>query len=270
MKKKFSLILLLLALSSVALAQTAVIRSGSLKVYELPDTGSNIVTKLSAGDTVRVIEQQGNWAKLQLPGKSMGWLPLTRSIATVLTKKPRQSQGAVAPQPSLPSATDSITNTEDAGRCDALQSRRATPAADLNLGISFTLGAVGENFAYSGRFLYRSLPSFYLEGSFQHVPGDVAASLLLHSNLLYDFSLSREAGWNGWLTAGIGVISTSPTKTVGAKSVSNMEINYGIGVRRYLKHRTYLRADLRRFSVLLDNGTKNYVEFALGIIIGIR
>ena len=139
---------------------------------------------------------------------------------------------------------------------------------NLNLGISFSLGALGENFAYSGRFMYRTLPKIFIEGAFQHVPGDVAASLLVHSNLLYDFSVAPR--WDGWITGGVGVISTSPTKTVGAKSVSNMEVNYGIGVRRYLKHRTYLRGDLRQFSVMTDNGTKNYIEFAFGIVIGVR
>jgi len=292
MKKRFLFAWAIIAVSSVALAQTAVIRSGALKAYEAPDESAREVMTLTVGDTVKVAERQGAWVKLRLPGKRFGWMRLTESASQTLFKKSRPAQngnGLRPPQNQSPDAPTSLATAVAPGvageglapeqslrEMPASETQMQTaptfvrPANDLTLGISFTLGAIGENFAYSGRFLYRSLPSLYLEGSFQHVPGDVAASLLLHSNALYTFSLSREAGWEGWITGGLGVISTSPTKTVGAKSVSNMEINYGIGARRYLKHRTYLRADLRQFSVLLDNATKNYVEFAVGIIIGVR
>jgi hypothetical protein len=215
-------------------------------------------------------------------------MQLTESTSAALFKKNRQAQSRAvlppSPTPEEQSAQPDIpANAQPAEEMPSSSSLRNAPAGepdiqselrrldanpDLNLGISFSLGALGENFAYSGRFLYRTLPKIFIEGAFQHVPGDVAASLLLHSNLLYNFSLAPR--WDGWFTGGVGVISTSPTKTVGAKSVSNMEVNYGVGARRYLKHRTYLRADLRQFSVLVDSGTKNYVEFAFGIIIGLR
>lgn len=287
MKKKFFLVSLLVALSSVAWPQTAVIRSGSIKVFDTPQANAKIVTTLSAGDTVKVVEQRGTWAKLQLPGRRAGWMQLSESTSAALFKKNRTSQSLNAMQPTprpeeqtpAPAAAAGEPPVEDSSAL-SLRNMPANEAEsrtdlgvsgineDLNLGISFTLGALGENFAYSGRFLYRTLPKVYIEGAFQHVPGDVAASMLLHSNLLYNFSLAPR--WDGWITGGVGVISTSPTKTVGAKSVSNMEVNYGIGARRYLKQRTYLRADLRQFSVLVDSGTKNYVEFALGLIIGVR
>jgi hypothetical protein len=253
-----------------------------LKVYNFPEERAKKVMTLTEGDTVKVVDQQGSWVKLQLPGKRFGWLQITESTSALLGKKTRKAQGFSAPPtqrveaPALitepaPEITEAVAPAEQSPRRETQMQTGlglSESSTDLNLGISFTLGALGESFAYSGRFLYRSLPSLYLEGTFQHVPGDVAASLLLHSNLLYSFSLAPR--WEGWLTGGVGIISTSPTKTVGAKSVSNMEVHYGVGVRRYLKHRTYLRADVRQFSVLVDGGTKNYVEFAFGIIIGVR
>jgi hypothetical protein len=285
MKTKFVAAAMLVLLSPAAWSQTAVIRSGSLKVYDAPQAGARVITTLSDGDTVKVIEQRGTWAKLQLAGKRAGWMQLSESTSAALFKKSRKAPVA-APEPSAPKQDEQPLAVPPA---DLLQeatssasSMRNPPAgepleqtaglsdanADLNLGISFSLGALGENFAYSGRFMYRTLPRMFIEGAFQHVPGDVAASMLLHSNLLYDFSIARR--WDGWITGGVGVISTSPAKTVGAKSVSNMEVNYGIGARRYLKHRTYLRGDLRQFSVMTDDGTKNYIEFAFGIVIGVR
>jgi len=288
MKLKLILTSVLAMWISVAWSQTAVIRSGSLKVFDAPQANARLLTKLSEGDTVKVIEQRGNWAKLQLPGKRVGWMQLSESTSAALFKKNRGSQIANAlPQTpkSFESAVspDSLTNDQSSEETSLMSRLRNMPASEqemqigrghsdtntnLNLGISFSLGALGESFAYSGRFMYRTLPKIFIEGSFQYVPGDVAASLLVHSNVLYDFSVAPR--WDGWITGGVGVISTSPTKTVGAKSVSNMEVNYGIGVRRYLKHRTYLRGDLRQFSVITDNSTKNYIEFAFGIVIGVR
>jgi hypothetical protein len=288
MIKKIVAASLLAALSPVAWSQTAVIRSGSLKVYDTPLTTGRIITTLSDGDTVKVIEQRGTWAKLQLAGKRSGWMQLSEATSAALFKKNRKAQSPTpAPQvrklteQSAPSSTASSELLEE--ELSSASSMRNQPAGEpevqagagladietpLNLGISFSLGALGQSFAYSGRFMYRTMPKIFIEGAFQHVPGDVAASMLIHSNLLYDFALAPR--WDGWITGGVGVISTSPTKTVGAKSVSNMEVNYGVGARRYLKHRTYLRGDLRQFSVITDNGTKNYIEFAVGIIIGIQ
>jgi len=288
MKLKLILTSAVLMWISVGWSQTAVIRSGSLKVFDAPQANARLLMKLSEGDTVKVIEQRGAWAKLQLPGKRVGWMQLSESTSAALFKKNRGPQNVNAlPQAAKSVETavrqDSLTNDETAEQTSLISSLRNMPVSEqemqigrgqpdtnsnLNLGISFSLGALGESFAYSGRFMYRTLPKIFIEGAFQHVPGDVAASLLVHSNLLYDFSVAPR--WDGWITGGVGVISTSPTKTVGAKSVSNMEVNYGIGVRRYLKHRTYLRGDLRQFSVMTDNGTKNYIEFAFGIVIGVR
>lgn len=288
MKLKLILASVLAMWISVAFSQTAVIRSGSLKVFDAPQANARLLMKLSEGDTVKVIEQRGAWAKLQLPGKRIGWMQLSESTSAALFKKNRGAQNANALNQApksieQPVRSDSLATRQTSEQASLMSSLRNTPASEqemqvgrghadtntnLNLGISFSLGALGESFAYSGRFMYRTLPKIFIEGSFQHVPGDVAASMLVHSNLLYDFSVAPR--WDGWITGGVGVISTSPTKTVGAKSVSNMEVNYGIGVRRYLKHRTYLRGDLRQFSVMTDNGTKNYIEFAFGIVIGVR
>jgi hypothetical protein len=288
MKIKFILIPVLAMWTAAAWSQTAVIRSGSLKVFDAPQANARLLMRLSEGDTVKVIEQRGNWAKLQLPGKRVGWMQLSGSTSAALFKKNRGSPGMnVSPQApkstEQPIRADTLVNDQTAEQISLMSKLQSMEASEqemqsgraraetnthLNLGISFSLGAVGESFAYSGRFMYRTLPKIFIEGSFQHVPGDVAASLLVHSNLLYDFSVAPR--WDGWITGGVGVISTSPTKTVGAKSVSNMEVNYGIGVRRYLKRRTYLRGDLRQFSVMTDNGTKNYIEFAFGIVIGVR
>jgi len=286
--KKFIFVALLIALPVLAFSQTAVIRSGSLKVYDAPQASARVLMTLSDGDTVKVIEQRGAWAKLQLSGKRIGWMQLSESTSAALFKKNRKPpMPTVTPPPKHleapgtdpgammdaqpPEAGTSMASLRNApAREPEIQNEfgRVESSTDLNLGISFSLGAMGESFAYSGRFMYRTLPKVLIEGSFQHVPGDVAASMLLHSNLLYDFALASK--WDGWITGGVGVISTSPTKTVGAKSVSNMEVNYGIGARRYLKHRTYLRGDLRQFSVFTDKGAKNYVEIAFGIVIGIR
>jgi hypothetical protein len=68
----------------------------------------------------------------------------------------------------------------------------------------------------------------------------------------------------------VGVINTVPIQSAGGKSVSNMAVNYGLGVARHLKNSNWLRADVRQFSALRKQGTVNFIEFTVGLDIGIR
>lgn len=239
--KRWWTVVLLACLNTVAWAQPAVIRTGYLKVFESPEAGAPKVMTLTAGDTVEVVEQQGAWVKLQLPDKRFAWMQLAESPRPAPSQKSRRTQ--------------STTTLQQA-------------SADMNVGISLTLGSFGENFAPAGRFLYRTLPEVYIECVLQHAPGEMAGLWLAHSNLLYSFSLAPR--WHGWITGGVGVMSTPVATTVGAKTISNMDLNYGIGVMRHIRHRIYGRGDIRRFSVLLEESTKNYLEVSAGVIIGLH
>ena len=287
-ERRIALLTILMGLQEVAWGQTAVIRTGYVKVYESPQDGARKLTTLTIGDTVRVIEKQGAWVRLQLPDKRAGWMQLAETARGGPSETAqRQDTKAFAPRVNsgMHEAATPVTGTDQEARetSGASQSPGNAPAAvpaihsglgtsdadaDLNLGVSFTLGALNSEFAYSGRFLYRTLPRVYLEAAFQHVPANSGSSFLVHSNLLYGFALSRR--FEGWLTGGVGVVSTAPSKAVGAKSVSNMELNYGIGVRRQFARRANLRADVRRYAVLLNTQTKNYLEYAVGVMIEVK
>jgi hypothetical protein len=135
-------------------------------------------------------------------------------------------------------------------------------------GLSLGLGVFGGDFSYIGRFFYRNLKALYLEGTFQYVAGQIASQYLMHANARYVRPIRLR--FNGYATAGVGVINTVPIQSAGAKPVSNMAFNYGVGVARQLKSNNWLRADLRQFSVLRQQGTVNFIEFTVGLDIGIR
>ena len=135
-------------------------------------------------------------------------------------------------------------------------------------GLSLSHGTFGGDFSYVGRFFYRNLRWVYLEGTFQYVAGSIASQYLMHANARYMRPLRGR--FDGYATAGVGVINTVPIQSAGGKSVSNMAVNYGVGVARKLKNNNWLRADLRQFSALRTQGTVNFIEFTVGLDIGIR
>lgn len=221
-----------------ASAQSAILKDKTAPLFELPSLQSKLVGVLSAGDTVRILQIRSGWVQLATRKPLKGWMRTGAKAAShffPLTKK---------------------TRAEIAGK------------APYDGGLVLGLGTLGGDFAYVGRFYYRNLPRWELEGSFEYVAGQIASIYLMHANTRYLRPFKNR--FEGYATAGVGVINTVPIQSAGARSISNMALNYGLGVQRRLNNNNWLRADLRQFTAVRKQGTLNFLEFTVGIAIGVR
>lgn len=200
-----------------------------------------MIAVLNAGDTVRVMQTSKGWAQLKTR-KQFGWMRIGSKRA----------------------AHFSFLNKKN-GEENAFNSESAAP---YDGGVVLGLGTLGGDFAYIGRFYYRNLPRWELEGSLEYVAGQIASIYLMHVNTRYVRPVARR--FEGYATAGTGVINTVPIQSAGGKTISNMALNYGIGVQRRLNHSNWLRADLRQFTAIRKQGTLNFLEFTIGLSIGVR
>lgn len=225
--------------SSVSLAQIALLQSKTSPLYETPSIQSKMIAVLAAGDTVRILQTRSGWVQLQTR-KLKGWLRTGAKAGSHFT---------------LLSSKNSQENFK-AG------------ASPYDGGVVLGLGTLGGDFAYIGRFYYRNLPRWELEGSFEYVAGQIASIYLMHANTRYVRPVARR--FEGYATAGVGVINTVPIQSAGGKTISNMALNYGLGVQRRLNNKNWLRADLRQFTAIRTQGTLNFLEFTVGIAIGVR
>ena len=240
-----------------ASAQTAILKDAATPVKEKPSQASPLIATLASGDTVRFLMMSGPWVKIAFHGKREGWM--------FIGARPAPDE---APQASVSNggATTSATPPHPP------PARGPAPVPGIpstDGGLSFHLGSFSGDFTYVGKFYYRSMPALYLEGTFQYVAGDIASLYLMYGNLKYVRPIGQR--FDGTLTAGVGVINTIPIQSAGSKSASNMAINYGAGLQRHLKNNNWLRIDLRQYLALLKrNGTATFLEFTVGIAIGIQ
>jgi hypothetical protein len=233
-------------------AQTAVLKDHVTPIAEQPSPKSRVIAVLAAGDSVRILKTDGAWMQVAFRGKKKGWMFVG-------------ANNTLAPKPKNETRVEEKTG-EKQNLTAGVSPADVRPATDG--GVSFHLGAFSGQFTYVGKFYYRSIPSLYVEGTFQYVAGEIASFYLLHGNAKYVRPLSRRL--DGTLTAGLGVINTVPIRSAGGKSVSNMALNYGLGLQRHLKNNNWLRADLRQYAALRKQGTATFLEFTVGVAIGIR
>ncbi len=245
---------------SPARAQFAVLKDDATPLYEKPSLQSKLVTVLSAGDTVRIEKKQNGWARLRFRKKQRGWMQLRARTA--------QNGAAASAKVSGDTQKFSADQLAVSRRNAGFATKPVTKPPPVDGGLSLSLGVFGGNFSYVGRFFYRNLKALYFEGTFQYVAGSLASQYLMHANGRYVRPISLR--FEGYATAGVGVINTAPIQSAGGKSVSNMAFNYGLGVARQLKNDNRLRADLRQFTALRKQGTVNFIEFTVGLDIGIR
>jgi hypothetical protein len=246
------LVVWLSLLNVSALAQTAILKDAATPIAEQPSPKSRVIAVLAAGDSVRILKTEGAWMQVAFRGKKKGWMfvGVNNTLAPKSKNETRVEEKKVEAQ------------NPAAGALPA----DVRPATDG--GVSFHLGTFSGQFTYVGKFYYRSIPSIYVEGTFQYVAGEIASFYLMHGNAKYIRPLSRRL--DGTVTAGLGVINTVPIRSAGGKSISNMALNYGVGVQRHLKNNNWLRADLRQYAALRKQGTVTFLEFIVGVAIGIR
>ena len=239
-----------------ARAQIAVLKVDATLLYEKPSTESRLLAVLSAGDTVHVLKRQDGWTQLRFRSRQTGWMQVRNRRGRNGANDEAQNQ--LSHQLAFADRNGGFATT-------STMARKQPP---VDGGLSLGLGVFGGDFSYIGRFFYRNLKTLYVEGTFQYVAGQIASQYLMHANARYMRPIRLH--FNGYATAGVGVINTVPIQSAGAKSVSNMAFNYGVGVARQLKSNNWLRAELRQFSALRQQGTVNFIEFTVGLDIGIR
>lgn len=227
--------LIMLGCNFTAQAQIAVLKDKETPLYEMPSTTSRKLAILAAGDTVRVLQNRGLWIQLTSRDQRKGWIYLGKNPE--LNRKPKRPATLWTPEPLPPG------------------------------GISFHLGAFSSAFTYVGKISYRNLPRMDIETTLQYATSKVASFYLLYGNVRYLRPLKPR--YDGWLTAGAGVINTVPLSAANNDARSNMVINYGLGVQRHLRGNNWLRADLRQFNAFANQGLVNFVEFTVGITIGV-
>lgn len=223
---------------AAASAQIAIIKDKTVPLFELPSLQSKLLGVLSAGDTVRILQTRSGWVQLTTRKPLKGWM----------------RTGAKASSHFLPLAKKSRAEI--------------TGNAPYDGGLVFGLGTLGGDFAYIGRFYYRNLPRWELEGSFEYVAGQIASIYLMHVNTRHVRPLKNR--FDGYATLGVGVINTVPIQSAGGKTISNMALNYGLGVQRRLNHSNRLRADVRQFTAIRQQGTLNFLEFTVGLALGVN
>src|SRR5262245_17781614 len=207
-----------------ARAQIAVLKEDATLLYEKPSTQSRLLAVLSAGDTVRVLKKQDGWAQLSFRAKQTGWIQM------------RNRRGQAGSNGTNEDAQDLTLNqlaASDRNAGFSTKTAMARKQPPIDGGLSLGLGVFGGDFSYIGRFFYRNLRTLYLEGTFQYVAGQIASQYLMHANARHVRPIGPR--FTGYATAGVGVINTVPIQSAGARSVSNMAFNYGVGVARQLK-----------------------------------
>jgi hypothetical protein len=245
------LVVWLIATSAAALAQTAILKDAATPIAAQPSPQSKVIAVLAAGDTVRILKMSGAWVQVSFRDNKTGWMFVGSN--GVSTAKP-------------PTETAVKGKGVEEPRSTTLTAAASRPLTDG--GVSFHLGAFGGQFTYIGKFYYKTLPSIYVEGTFQYVAGEIASFYIMHGNAKYVRPIASRL--DGTLTIGVGVINTVPISSAGNKSVSNMAFNYGLGVQRHLKNNNWLRLDLRQYAALRPQGLATFFEFAVGVAIGIN
>ncbi|RMF69298.1 MAG: hypothetical protein D6743_02045 [Calditrichaeota bacterium] len=248
-------------------AQQAVIVMDGVKLYSLPMVEDSPVAVLARGDTVRVIGQRGGWVKVEFAEGQKGWMRLQvpRKRAPHHSRSKRQNNGL---------AGNGVAKTKapvGSARPDRIR-KKPKPRPDLSdgsyrrFGYSFGMGFVESDFSYNWKFVFQSTRRLALEGSFKHVLGSAADSYFIMANWTYLLDEKKEL--LPYLTAGLGVINTVPDRSIDADAVSNMAINYGIGVRKHFKRNMSFTLTATQFTAFVGKGTKNFREFRFGFLVG--
>ena len=141
-------------------------------------------------------------------------------------------------------------------------------ALDDYLGRNFELGFATGDFdgdqAFTARGGYRLSDHFLAELALTQVSGTFSSTTLYNANLL----VMPAATWrvSPFFTLGIGRFENDPKDVlVDDDEINEWAANAGVGVRAYLTRRFLLRADYRRYTVMVDDDkNEDFDEWGLG------
>jgi hypothetical protein len=269
--------------TSLCWSQHAVISRDTVEIYDLPGIAANPVAVLSKGDTVRVIGQRGNWIKIVYQNQSRAWMPIDiekpeyRGETTGDELEPGKditsdaNQGIVHGQQVFAAAPvpDRIIADPEPEQPVTEPTPRAPdfgPRSPGRFGYSFSAGLMESDFAYSWRFVFHTTPKLTMNGMFKHVLGEAADSYIMLTS--FNWFFSRQAKTLPYFTAGMGVITTVPERSIDLDSVSHMMLNYGIGIRQYVHKSISLTFGVSQNTVFVESQTNHFREFSFGFLVG--
>jgi opacity protein-like surface antigen len=164
-----------------------------------------------------------------------------------------------------------------AQRADSLVEASRPSFINLNDAVTFEIaphtGLMGKSGTF-GLCLSMNYSSFNLELSGKQVIGKLANLYPLSINAI--LNLSTRSRLIPYGTAGIGLLLTVPTATIGDETVSSMAINFGAGARYYFTKSFGIRTEVKQYitNVKSSRDLKEemmlFQEISLGVTFMVR
>ena len=220
--------------------RVVVLKNAKTIIFELPSMASRQIALLPRGTRVKLLQRSGGWIQLAFGHKRSGWMQLEK-------------------------ASNARSAINKAGHdMDAFPPESKVIPAESKGGLSFHMGFLSGDFSYLFKFYYKNRPRWHLEGSFQYVADRVLSIYIMDANFKYLWRIRNS--YMSYVHSGFGVLTNVPVKSAGAKSISNMAFNYGIGIQKPLKRTTAARFDIRQFLVLGNQGLSSFMEFSARLV----
>lgn len=148
---------------------------------------------------------------------------------------------------------------------------------NLNDGVSFEIaphtGLMGKSGAFGLR-LSMNYSSFNLELAGEQVIGKQANLYPLSINAI--LNLSTRSRLIPYGAAGVGLLLTVPTATIGDETVSSIAVNFGAGARYYFTRSFGVRAEVKQYVTNINNSRDGkdelllFQEISLGVTFMLR
>ena len=261
----------------------AVISFDGVEIYSSPSVDDSPLTVLFKGDSVDVLNQRGDWVKVEFAKDRQGWMQLQ-------LKGPDRGPENGVQSPAHAGLTDVMPRPKSiSARLDLQKAdfRRPEPEAvavsDIDVapvpepeppqstiygrfGYAFSMGIVQADYTYNWRFLYHSTPGFALGGSFKHILGNTSDSYLMMASAVY---VIDQGPWiSPYLNFSVGVITTDPKRDITLGTVSHMAGGYGFGIRKRFRRNISFTFDFQQFTALVSPGTYTFRELTFGLLVG--
>lgn len=207
-----------------------------IELHSGPGRGFPVFHTVERGGSVALLKRRTDWYRVRTSGDVEGWVN-------------RNDLDRVSGD------TDSMRSPRDVALDDYLQS---------NFELGFATGDFDGDQAFTARAGYRLSDHFLAEIAYSEVSGTFSSTKLYHGNLL----VMPTPTWriSPFFTLGVGRFKNDPKDVlVDDQEIDEWAANAGIGVRGYLTRRFLLRADYRRYTVMIDdNDNEDFDEWGFG------
>lgn len=270
-----------------ARAQRAIIRLDNVPIYASHEQEDPPIALLSKGEVIQVIGQRGDWIKIEFAKGRRGWMLVQarqgkEGLESPISVNPRRSVRDKGPIAATDGPAKTVYRAEGGDisyEPDWGPYLHPDPEADVlpaygelqegqksTFAYSFGAGLIEAGFAYEWRFLHHTTDRLALVGSIKHALGEAADSYLLASN--WEYLLKKNASVMPYVTVGAGVIVTSIPRDTEIGSISNMMLNYGLGLRKKFMANTTLVLAGSMYSIFAGSKVTLWKSMTVGLMVG--